>query len=217
MTLIPPIERVMRFAGSVLLLAVNAALAQDPYEAARAAMEASVARQRDSVRKQVKDAESQEDSFFTVPWSRAKLQPAMAQDNSEEPGCQPLAKALIGPHIEGLAEREGLTPDLLRAVIDKESGYRPCVVSKKGAMGLMQLMPATAAEFGVKNPFDPVENLDAGARLLKKLIQRYGGDLALALGAYNAGPSRIDSAGGIPKIPETIDYVSDILEKLQVR
>jgi soluble lytic murein transglycosylase-like protein len=213
----PPIEGVVRLTAPLLLLAASAALAQDPYEATRAAMEASVARQRESVRKQVKVAGGEEDSFFTVPWPRAMYPAATASNNRDEPGCQPLAKALIGPYIEGLAEREGLTPDLLRAVIDKESGYRPCVVSKQGAMGLMQLMPATAAEFGVKNPFDPVENLDAGARLLKKLIQRYGGDLALALGAYNAGPSRVDSAAGIPKIPETIDYVTSILEKLEQR
>jgi soluble lytic murein transglycosylase-like protein len=211
----PPIEGVVRFTASLLLLAASAALAQDPYEAVRAAMEASVAKQRESVRKQVRVAEGETDSFFTVPWPRGAASSAMASSNSDEPGCQPLAKALIGPYIEGIAEREGLTPDLLRAVIDKESGYRPCVVSKKGAMGLMQLMPATAAEFGVKNPFDPVENLDAGARLLKKLIKRYGGDLALALGAYNAGPSRVDSAGGIPKIPETVDYVTSIMEKLE--
>lgn len=214
----PPIEGVVRIAASLLVLAASAALAQDPYEASRAAMEASVAKQRESVRQQVKAAEGEENTFFTVPWTRATAPAATAPAaNTQEPGCQPLAKALIGPYIEGLAEREGLTPDLLRAVIDKESGYRPCVVSRKGAMGLMQLMPATAAEFGVKNPFDPVENLDAGARLLKKLIQRYGGDLALALGAYNAGSSRVDSAGGIPKIPETVDYVTSILEKLEQR
>jgi len=178
-------------------------------------MEASVAKQRESVRKQAKAAPDEQDSFFTVPWPRPAMLPAATSQDA--PACEPLPKALIGPYIEGLAEREGLTPDLLRAVIDKESGYRPCVVSKKGAMGLMQLMPATAAEFGVKNPFDPVENLDAGARLLKKLVQRYGGDLALALGAYNAGPARVDAAGGVPKIPETVDYVTSILEKLQTQ
>jgi soluble lytic murein transglycosylase-like protein len=204
---------------SVLILAASAALAQepkDPYEAVRAAMEASIAKQRASVRSQVKAAEAGQDSFFTVPWPRPAVQYAAAGEG-DEPGCQPLPKALIGTYIEGLAEREGLTPDLLRAVINRESGYRPCVVSKKGAMGLMQLMPATAAEFGVKNPFDPVENMDAGARLLKKLVKRYGGDLALALGAYNAGSSRVDSAGGVPRIPETVDYVAGILEELQVR
>jgi len=210
---------VVRPIASILVLAASAALAQepkDPYEAVRAAMEASIAKQRASVRSQVKATEAGQDSFFTVPWPRPAVQYAVAGEG-DEPGCQPLPKALVGSYIEGLAEREGLTPDLLRAVIDKESGYRPCVVSKKGAMGLMQLMPTTAAEFGVRNPFDPVENLDAGARLLKKLVKRYGGDLALALGAYNAGSSRVDSAGGIPKIPETVDYVSDILEKLETQ
>lgn len=176
-----------------------------------------MAKQRESVRKQVGAAEGGQESFFTVPWPRANARAGAAPEADVEAGCQPLSKALIGPYIEIVAEREGLTPDLLRAVIDKESAYRPCVVSKKGAMGLMQLMPATAAELGVKNPFDPVENIDAGARLLKKLVGRYGGDLALALGAYNAGPSRVDSAGGIPKIPETVDYVTSILEKLQAQ
>ncbi|MCE5307812.1 MAG: lytic transglycosylase domain-containing protein [Acidobacteriales bacterium] len=209
----------MRPIASVLILTASAALAQepkDPYDAIRAAMEASIAKQHASVRSQVKATDAARDYFFTVPWPRPAVQYA-ASGGGEEPGCEPLPKALIGPYIEGLAEREGLTPDLLRAVIDKESGYRPCVVSKKGAMGLMQLMPTTAAEFGVKNPFDPVENLDAGARLLKRLVKRYGGDLALVLGAYNAGSSRVDSAGGIPKIPETVDYVSDILEKLETQ
>jgi soluble lytic murein transglycosylase-like protein len=213
----PPIKRVVRFTASVLFYIATAAFAQDPYDSVRAAMEASMAKQRESVRKQVSAPDGGQESFFTVPWPRTNARTAAVADADAEPGCQPLSKALIGPYIEQLAEREGLTPDLLRAVIDKESAYRPCVVSKKGAMGLMQLMPATAAEFGVKNPFDPVENIDAGARLLKKLVTRYGGDLALALGAYNAGPSRVDSAGGIPKIPETVDYVTSILEKLQVQ
>ena len=119
--------------------------------------------------------------------------------------------------IKDIAVNHGVDPVLVRGIIEVESGFEPSALSPKGAMGLMQLMPATAAEFGVKNPFDPVENMDAGARLLKKLVKRYGGDLALALGAYNAGSSRVDSAGGVPRIPETVDYVAGILEELQVR
>jgi soluble lytic murein transglycosylase-like protein len=96
----------------------------------------------------------------------------------------------------------------------QESGFRPCAVSPKGAIGLMQIMPATAAQFNVKNPFNPKENVDVGARLLKELLGRYNGNLAFALGAYNAGPSRVDEAGGVPNIPETTDYVERILSSL---
>jgi len=87
-------------------------------------------------------------------------------------------------------------------------------VSKKGALGLMQLMPATVVGLNVEDPFDPKENVDAGARFLKQLLQRYGGDVALALGAYNAGPARVDAAGDVPAIPETMDYVNDILTQI---
>ena len=74
----------------------------------------------------------------------------------------------------------------------------------------MQLMPATALQFGVQDPFDPEENINAGARFLKQLMTRYAGDLTLALGAYNAGPGRVDAAGGLPPIAETLNYVQDI-------
>jgi soluble lytic murein transglycosylase-like protein len=80
----------------------------------------------------------------------------------------------------------------------------------------MQLMPATALELGVRDPFDPAENLSSGARLLKQLLARFGGDTALALGAYNAGPGRVDESGGIPQIPETMRYVQQILSKLPI-
>jgi soluble lytic murein transglycosylase-like protein len=79
----------------------------------------------------------------------------------------------------------------------------------------MQLMPGTAADLGVSDPFDQGENIEAGARYLGELITRYDGDLARALGAYNAGPAQVDAYDGLPPIPETMNYVSDILEKLQ--
>jgi soluble lytic murein transglycosylase-like protein len=81
-------------------------------------------------------------------------------------------------------------------------------------MGLMQLMPATAEQFGIQDPFDAASNLDAGARFLKQLLNKYGGDLPKALGAYNAGPSKVDSAGSVPAIPETMEYVRQILAAL---
>jgi soluble lytic murein transglycosylase-like protein len=120
----------------------------------------------------------------------------------------------IGPIVEEASKREGLTPDLLRAVIGKESAYRPCAVSPAGAEGLMQLMPGTAAGLGVVNSFDPRQNVDGGARYLKQMLERYDGNLMLALAAYNAGPTRADSAGALPLPLETTSYVSDILQKL---
>jgi soluble lytic murein transglycosylase-like protein len=84
-------------------------------------------------------------------------------------------------------------------------------------MGLMQLMPATASQFGVPNPFDPAGNVEAGATFLKQLLERYGGDLTLALGAYNAGPAKVDAAAGVPKIPETQEYIRRILSTLPAK
>jgi len=84
-------------------------------------------------------------------------------------------------------------------------------------MGLMQLMPDTASQFGVPNPFDPAGNVEAGASFLKQLLLHYGGDLTLALGAYNAGPAKVDAAAGVPKIPETQEYIRRILSTLPAK
>jgi soluble lytic murein transglycosylase-like protein len=108
-------------------------------------------------------------------------------------------------------------PELIRAVINQESGSRPCAVSEVGAQGLMQLMPATASELGVQNAFDPKQNVDAGAKLLKQLLAKYNGDISLALSAYNAGESRVDREGAVPPISETINYVFSILSQLAKR
>jgi soluble lytic murein transglycosylase-like protein len=118
--------------------------------------------------------------------------------------------------IEEAAERERLDPRLLHAVVRQESAFDPCAVSRKGALGLMQLMPTTAQELGVADPFDPEANLDGGARFLRLLLDRYRGDLARALGAFNAGPSRVDAAGGVPPIRETEEYVRRILKSIEM-
>jgi len=120
----------------------------------------------------------------------------------------------LTPLIEKSAAKEGVKADLIQAVINRESGARACAVSAKGAEGLMQLMPEIAAQFGVSDPFDPEQNISAGAKLLKQLLSKYNGDISLALSAYNAGSGRVDKDGAIPAIPETINYVSDILAKL---
>jgi soluble lytic murein transglycosylase-like protein len=114
------------------------------------------------------------------------------------------------------ATSQHVDPKLLRGVVIQESGFRPCAVSSRGALGLMQLMPATAEQFQVADPFDARQNIEAGARYFKELLDRYKGDIPLALAAYNAGPGAVDAAKGIPDIPETRDYVRSILEMVPI-
>ncbi len=128
--------------------------------------------------------------------------------------CPPLAGAEADELINTAALKHTLSPALLRSVIKHESAFRPCAVSTKGAQGLMQLMPATAEQFGVTDPFDPRQNIGGGAAFLRNLLNRYGGDLKLALSAYNAGIGRVEASGGVPNLLETQNYVSSILEDL---
>jgi len=114
--------------------------------------------------------------------------------------------------IEKAALSAAVEPNLLRAVIVVESGFNSRAVSKRGAVGLMQLMPATATRFGVSNPYDPKQNVHAGARYLKFLIDRFGQDVRLALAAYNAGEEAVDRNGGrIPPFAETMAYVPRVM------
>jgi soluble lytic murein transglycosylase-like protein len=114
----------------------------------------------------------------------------------------------IDLHIVEQAERHSLRADLVRAVIQVESAFNPLARSSKGAMGLMQLMPATAAEFGVRDPWDPGQNIRGGAAYLRHLLDRYEGNEELALAAYNAGPTAIDRYGQqVPPYRETRQYV----------
>lgn len=109
------------------------------------------------------------------------------------------------------ASKYNLDPSLVHAVIKAESNGNPYAVSKKGAMGLMQLMPSTASDLRVRNPFDPEDNIDGGTRYLRYLIDKFGGDLTLALAAYNAGPKTVEKTGNVPPIPETKHYVKKVL------
>jgi len=113
------------------------------------------------------------------------------------------------------ARRHGLDPALVLAVVQVESGFRPAAVSRKGARGLMQLMPGTAAELGVADAFDPEQNLDGGARHLGSLIARYQGDLVKALAAYNAGEGAVERHRGVPPFVETRAYVKNVLRRYE--
>ena len=113
--------------------------------------------------------------------------------------------------VKEKAAQYDLDPSLIHAVIKAESNGNPHAVSHKGAKGLMQLMPTTAYDLRVGNPFDPEENIDGGTRYLKALIERFNGDLTLALAAYNAGPKRVEKCGTVPQIPETKQYVKRVL------
>jgi hypothetical protein len=115
-----------------------------------------------------------------------------------------------GEIIASAAEAHGVNPMLVRALIEVESGYRAKARSRKGAMGLMQLMPSTAREYNVRNPFDPKTNIEAGIKHLKTLIDRFRG-VELALAAYNAGPGAVERFNGVPPYRETRSYVSRIL------
>jgi len=113
--------------------------------------------------------------------------------------------------IQEHAQVNGVRPELVRAVVQVESGFNPSARSSKGAMGLMQLMPRTAREFGVRNPFNPTENVRAGVAYLRQLLDRYDNDERLALAAYNAGPNAVSRYGEkVPPYRETVDYVSRV-------
>lgn len=131
---------------------------------------------------------------------------------SEEP-LEPLAAVPFGDLIDAAATRHGVDVRLVRAVVQVESAYRSNARSRKGAKGLMQLMPQTARQYAVRNPYDPASNLDAGVKHLKSLLDRF--ELTLALAAYNAGEAAVRRFGGIPPFQETRDYVRQVLGLLQ--
>ena len=130
-----------------------------------------------------------------------------------------LAPVAAGTDIRALAiaaaQRHGLDPNLVLAVVSVESAFKPDAVSHKGAQGLMQLMPATAKELGVTDALDPAQNLDGGTRYLRQLVAMYGGDLGKALAAYNAGPGAVKRHRGVPPYRETHHYIAKVLKRYE--
>ena len=114
--------------------------------------------------------------------------------------------------VRDAAARHNMDPALVKAVISTESGWNPQAVSRKGAVGLMQLIPGTAQRFGVNNSFDPAQNVEGGTTYLKSLLDRYGNNLSLSLAAYNAGEGAVDRSGGVPAYRETQQYVQKVTD-----
>lgn len=176
----------------------------------RAAMEASLAKQRAAVQTQAKTV-----GASMIPWTPPTASAPVQRDSIlMMPQCDPVALPELASMIDSASDKTGVAPSIIREVARQESGFRPCAVSPKGAQGLMQLMPSTQDQFKIVDPFNPMASIDAGTKLLRQLLDRYHGDVSLALSAYNAGAGAVDKAGGIPNIPETQSYVSTILSRI---
>ncbi len=143
--------------------------------------------------------------------------PAPAQTSNAhapvQPALPPKHTADVNEAVTSASATFHLDPDLVNSVIHAESGFNPHAVSRKGAQGLMQLMPGTAGKLGVNNAFDPKANVNGGSRYLRELLERYNFDLVKALAAYNAGPERVEQYKGVPPYHETQAYVARIVHE----
>ena len=200
---------------AVLFLSASAVRAEKPTGQPEFS---SIAIQLASVQQQLLSVQVQRQSiakhqaFTRMPEQTAFLEPLRIE--AEYFDCGPLAPRETEKLIATASRRQSLPAELLRAVIRQESAFRPCAISDKGAQGLMQLMPTTAAAFNVSDPFDPGQNISGGAAYLRQLMERYAGDASLALSAYNAGPQLVDRIASVPEIPETQNYVTSIFRDL---
>lgn len=147
--------------------------------------------------------------LLTNPTTRvnANIYSAKAESATEKISSREQIKGLVSR----ISKKHGVDEKLVNALIKQESGFNPNAKSKVGAMGLMQLMPATAKGLGVTNPMDPSQNVEGGVKYLKSMLNKYNGNVILALAAYNAGPGAVDKYDGVPPYKETQNYVKSIL------
>lgn len=157
------------------------------------------------------------DSFVDVPtadiigFEPAPPEPAPVNPESASAKGLSVRGLSVNDAVNAASEKHQIDPDLITSVIHAESGFNPHAVSPKGARGLMQLMPQTAGQLGVNNPFDPAANVDGGTRYLRQLLMFYNDDMAKALAAYNAGPARVAQYHGLPPYHETHVYVARVI------
>jgi soluble lytic murein transglycosylase-like protein len=150
--------------------------------------------------------------FKTAAGSKPLTTNAQAAVSPELAAAELANRRKIEVMIGEVSARYNVDPALIRAVMETESNWNSEAISRKGALGLMQLVPGTARQMGVSNAFDPKQNLDGGVRYLHTLLERYNGDLDRALAAYNAGPGAVDRARGIPQYRETREYVQKVTD-----
>ena len=164
-----------------------------------------------STMRAARQAAQEVNNLVAEPGSRRALSTSQPVDPAN-PATETMTPESVDKAIEAAAERHGVDPNLVRAVVKVESNFNPHAVSSKGAMGLMQLMPSTAKSLSVGNAFDPNQNVDAGVRHLKSLLDSYNGNVELSLAAYNAGQGAVSRNKGIPPYRETREYVKKITD-----
>lgn len=149
--------------------------------------------------------------LITNPATRVNAQIYTDTANSVKQRLDYSDKSKIKELISRVSQKHGVDEKLVNALVKQESGFNPNAKSKVGAMGLMQLMPSTAKGLGVTNPMDPEQNVEGGVKYLKSMLNKYNGNIILALAAYNAGPNAVDKYDGVPPYKETQNYVRSIL------